>query len=199
MEEKGMMDAKKGVVQMNKIDWKALLKTQTGSILMIVLGAVLAIYPDSASVLVSAVLGWVIIAMGVVMLVGGFLGGPDIGSILQGAFFLVIGAWLHRNPLMIATLLGLLLGVLALRQGWNGVTRAKWIKRSGGFWVPGMVLAVLELIVGVRLILSPMSVSRLVMTIAGIVMVLCGAAELAGSIKGRKYIPGDSRIIDADE
>ena len=93
----------------------------------------------------------------------------------------------------------LLLGVLALRQGWNGVTRAKWIKRSGGFWVPGMVLAVLELIVGVRLILSPMSVSRLVLTIAGIVMVLCGAAELAGSIRGRKYIPGDSRIIDADE
>ena len=106
MEEKGMMGERKGVVQMNKIDWKALLKTQTGSILMIVLGAVLAIYPDSASVLASAVLGWVIIAVGVVILVGGFLGGPDIGSILQGAFFLVIGAWLHRNPLMIATLLG---------------------------------------------------------------------------------------------
>ena len=184
---------------MNKNGWKALLKTQTGSILMIVLGAVLAIYPDSASVLASAVLGWVIIAVGVVILVGGFLGGPDIGSILQGAIFLVIGAWLHRNPLMIASLLGLLLGVLALRQGWHGVTRAKWIKRSGGFWVPGMVLAVLELIVGVRLILSPMSVSRLVLTVAGIVMVLCGAAELAGSFRGRKHIPSDSRIIDADE
>ena len=184
---------------MKKLDWRTLLKTQTGSILMIVLGAVLAIYPDSASVLASAVLGWLIIAVGVVILVGGFLGGPDIGSILQGAFFLVIGAWLHRNPLMIATLLGLLLGVLALRQGWQGVNRAKWIKRSGGFWIPSMVLAVLELIVGVRLILSPMSVSRVVLTIAGVVMVLCGAAELAGGFRGRKHIPGDSHIIDADE
>lgn len=194
-----MMDAKKGVVQMNKIDWKALLKTQTGSILMIVLGLVLAIHPDSASMVVSAVLGWVIIAVGVVILVGGFLSGPDIGSILQGAFFLVIGSWLHRHPLMIASVLGVLLGILALRHGVQGVKGARRIRYSGGMWIPGMVLAVLELIVGVRLILSPLSVSRLVLTVAGIVMVLCGAAELAGSARGRRYIPGDSRIIDADE
>ena len=47
------------------------------------------------------------------------------------------------------------------------VSGAQRSKRGGGFWIPGAVLAVLEALVGIRLILSPLSVSRLVLTIGG--------------------------------
>lgn len=184
---------------MRTIDWKRLLREQSGSVLMIVFGAILAVNPDSASALLSAVAGWLLIAVGVALLIGGFVSGPGVGAILQGAFLLLLGAWLHRHPLLIASVLGFLLGILALRQGRQMAKAAQRIKRSGGFWIPGAVLAALELIVGVRLIFSPLSASRLVLTIAGIAMVLCGVADLAAHYKGSKYIPGSSRVIDAEE
>ena len=61
------------------------------------------------------------------------------------------------------------------------------------------MLAVLELLVGVRLILSPLSLSRLVLSIAGIAMVICGACNLVAQYKNVRYIPDQDGNIDADE
>lgn len=184
---------------MSGINWKGMNRSQGGSVLMIVCGAILALSPDSASALLSVVLGWGLIVVGVMLIVGGFLSGREWGSIGQGALFLICGSWLHRNPLMIASVLGLVLGVVAVRRGWSGAKNAQTIKRCGGIWIPDAVLAALELIVGVRLIFSPLSVSRVVLTLAGIAMVACGAWELISRYRGRKYITRDSGIIDADE
>lgn len=184
---------------MSGINWKFTSRSQGGSVLMIVCGALLALSPDSASAILSVVIGWALIVMGVMLIVGGFVSGREWGSIGQGALFLICGSWLHRNPLMIASVLGLVLGVVAVRRGWQGAKNAQRIKRSGGMWIPGAVLAALELIVGVRLILSPLSVSRLVLTLAGIAMAACGAWELISQNRGKKYIPGDYNIIDADK
>lgn len=184
---------------MRGINWKVTNRSQGGSILMIVCGALLALSPDSASAMLSVVLGWALIVVGVMLIVGGFLSGREWGSIVQGGLFLICGSWLHRNPLMIASVLGLVLGVVAVRRGWQGAKNAQRIKRSGGMWIPATVLAALELIVGVRLILSPLSVSRMVLTLAGIAMAACGAWELLSKYRGQKYIPDDFHIIDADK
>ena len=56
---------------MRKFDWQSLLRFQGGALLMIVCGGILALCPDSASVLISAVLGWLIIAAGVAMVIAG--------------------------------------------------------------------------------------------------------------------------------
>ena len=155
---------------MSGINWKSLHRSPAGSILLIVAGVVLALNPDSASALVSAILGWGLILVGVMLIVGGSLGRNDWGSIAQGALFLICGSWLHRNPLMIASVLGILLGIAALRQGWRAAMNVGQSKRNGGFWIPGAVLAVAELLVGLRLIFSPLTVSRFVLTLAGIAM-----------------------------
>lgn len=184
---------------MSGINWKAATRPQGGAILMIVLGALLALSPDSASALVSVLLGWGLIVVGVMLIVGGFISGGEWGAILQGALFLICGSWLHRNPMMVASILGVVVGITAIRHGWRGAKNVQKSKRSGGFWIPGAVLSALELLVGVRLILSPLSVSRLLLTIAGIAMVACGAWELISRNRERKVITRDTRIIDADK
>ena len=184
---------------MSGINWKSMHRSPVGSILLIVIGAVLAMNPDSASALVSAILGWGLIVVGVMLIVGGFLGRNDWGAIAQGALFLICGSWLHRNPLMIAAVLGILLGIAAVRQGWRAAMDVGRSKRNGGFWIPGAVLAVAELIVGVRLIFSPLTVSRFVLTLAGIAMAACGVWELISRSREKKYIPGTPNIIDADK
>ena len=183
---------------MKGINWKSMHRSNLGSILMIVFGAVLVMNPDSASALVSAILGWGLFVIGAVLVVGGFLDGRDGGSIGQGVLFLLVGSWLRRNPLMIAKVVGVLLGLTAVQHGWRALENAQRSKRNGGFWVPGAVLAAVELLVGVRLIFSPLSVSRVVLTIAGIAMVVCGVWELIFRNREKKYIPGTPNIIDAD-
>ena len=183
---------------MRKFDWRSLLRLQGGSVLMIVCGAILTVSPDSASVLISAVLGWLLIAVGVGLLLVGFLGGMEIVTIIQGAFLLVAGGWLHRNPLMIASVLGWVLGVVALSQGWRKGMRAWHAKLYGGFWVWHAAVAAVELLAGLVLIFTPLSLSRLLTTLAGIFMVICGAADLVASWKDGRYLDGPDNIIDAD-
>ena len=184
---------------MKGINWKFKNRSSLGSILMIVFGAVLVMNPDSASVLVSAILGWGLVIVGAVLLVGGILDGRDGGGIGQGVLFLLVGSWLRRNPLMIAKVVGVLLGLTAVQHGWRALENAQRAKRNGGFWIPGAVLAAVELLVGVRLIFSPLSVSRVVLTLAGIAMAACGIWELISRRREKKYIPGTPNIIDADQ
>ena len=184
---------------MKGINGKSMHRSNLGSILMIVFGAVLVMNPDSASALVSAILGWGLFVVGVMLVIGGFQDGRDGGSIGQGLLFLVVGSWLRRNPLMIAKVVGVLLGLTAVQHGWRALENAQRSKRNGGFWIPGAVLAAVELLVGVRLIFSTLSVSRVVLTIAGIAMVVCGVWELISRNREKKYIPGTPNIIDADQ
>ena len=183
---------------MKKFDWRSLLRLQGGSVLMIVCGAILTVSPDSASVLICAVLGWLLIAAGAGLLVVGFVGGMELVTIIQGAFLLVAGAWLHRNPLMIVSVLGRLLGIVALSQGWRKGMLAWQTKQYGGIWIWDAGLAALELLAGLMLIVTPLRLSRLVTTLAGLFMVICGAADLVASWKGRRYLEGSGNIIDAD-
>lgn len=182
---------------MRNYDWRGLLRNESGSVLMVIFGVILTFKPDLASGVVSAVLGWVLIALGVAALIAGFVGKLGAGTIVAGVLMLLTGSWFHRNPLMIASAIGTLLGILVLSQGWREMRSSGRTKRAGGFWVFGAVLAVVEIIVGIRLILSPLLVSRLVLSVCGIIMVICGVCNLTAYGRSSKYLY-DSNIIDAE-
>lgn len=182
---------------MEKIDLRNLMRLHGGAVLMILCGGILTVFPDSASVLISAVLGWLLIAVGVMVLLAGILGGVAVMTIVQGAVLIVAGAWLHRHPLMIASVLGIVLGLTALSQGWKKGKRAMRLKLYGSFWIWDACVAALELLAGLVLILTPLSLSRAVVTVAGIFMVVCGVLDLLSSRKNDG--PGGySNIIDAE-
>lgn len=183
---------------MNEFDWRSLLRFHGGSLLMIIIGAVLTISPDSASVLVSAVLGWLLIAVGVMMLLAGILGGIEVMTIIQGTVLIMAGAWLHRHPLMIASVLGIVLGLTALSQGWKKGKRAMRLKMYGSFWLWDAGVAALELLAGLVLILTPLSLSRAVVSAAGIFMVVCGVLDLLSTRKNGGGPGSYSNIIDAE-
>ena len=182
---------------MRNFDWRSLLRHESGSVLMVIFGVILTFKPDFASEMVSAVLGWLIIAMGVIALVVGFVGKLGLGSIVSGGLMLLVGNWFHRNPLMIASAVGVLLGFLVLSQGWRELWSAGRSKRAGGFWIFGAVLAVVEIAIGIRLILSPMLVSRVVLSVCGIILVICGVCNLTAFGRSRAYL-NDGGIIDAE-
>ena len=183
---------------MEKFDLRNLMRFHGGAVLMILCGGILTVFPDSASVLISAVLGWLLIAFGVMILLAGILGGVAVMTIIQGAVLIVAGAWLHRHPLMIASVLGILLGLTALSQGWRKGKKAMRLKMYGRFWLWDAGVAALELLAGLVLILTPLSLSRAVVTVAGVFMVVCGVLDLLSSRKNGGGPGSYSNIIDAE-
>lgn len=184
---------------MRNLDWKDFFRREGGSLLTILCGVILVLKPDTASALLAAVAGWALIAVGVAALIAGFAGDFGTGSVVTGAVLLLAGAWLHRNPLMIASVLGFVVGFLVLRQGIRAMKNAQRSKRNGGLWIPGAVLAVVEALIGLRLMLSPLSISRLVLSIGGVVLIVIGVCNLVAHYRSDRYIPEPGGIIDADE
>ncbi len=184
---------------MKKFDWRSLFRLEGGAIWLILCGMALAVKPDLASAAVSAVLGWVLIAGGVVTLLVGFWGHLGLGTLVSGGLLLAAGAWIHRNPLMIATVIGLVLGGLLLSQGFEAAMDAMRMKRRGGWWVSGAVMAVLMAVLGIRMLLSPLGISRLAMRLAGLTMVICGISNIIGHDRVKKAYYANSSIVDAEE
>ncbi len=183
---------------------KNLSRAKWGSIALIVFGLVLLIYPDFGSRTVATIIAWLLMVAGTVGLLIGVLSWPmfGFGALAGSALSLVIGIYILRNPLALASLLGILLGALLTVQGLGALGDTLRLRRNGQFWVLGCVMSGLTLIMGLLLIFSPMTTSRIVMTLVGIIMIVCGVGNLYTHSKATPYIHssnGKGRIIDADE
>ena len=95
-------------------------------------------------------------------------------------------------------MLGIVLGLTALSQGWKKGKRAMRLKMYGSFWLWDAGMAALELLAGLVLILTPLSLSRAVVTVAGIFMVVCGVLDLLSTRKNGGGPGNYSNIIDAE-
>jgi len=152
---------------------------------MILLGLILLLVPDSASVIIAYLIGGILTLGGIVFAIGALLD----RSVSKGFWALVclgLGSMLAGNPLLLARNLGRFLGILLAVEGGDCL-------RKGN-----RIFGIVILVAAVALILSPMALSRLVFSLCGLVVLFIGIGMLADRIKNRKYLPkGDDNIIDA--
>lgn len=193
---------------MNQLNLKKLFRFEVGSVFLILFGGILLLNPDFGSAAVSAILGWVLVVGGAAGLLIGVLSWPGLGiaELIGSIILLGGGIYLLRNPLMLASLMGILLGLLLLSQGLRALRDALQVKRYGGRYQLSLILGIGMSALGAYLILSPMATSRFVMTIAGLIMIACGITNLISHRRADKYITGSRKkiihnpdIIDADE
>lgn len=183
---------------------KTLSQARWGSIALIAFGLVLVFFPDFGSRTVATIAAWLLMIAGTAGLLIGVLSWPmfGFGTLAGSGISLIVGFYILRNPLSLASLLGILLGALLTVQGLGALGDVLRLRRNGEFWVLGMVWAGFTLVMGLILIFSPMTTSRIVMTLVGLAMIVCGGGNLYTHYKAKSYMdPGknSSRIIDADE
>ena len=186
-----------------KTDIPALLNLAGIPLVLIVVGLILILSPDSASALVSRVMALVLILQGVAFLISFFTNrrGRRMALLFYAVICLVAGIWLVRNPLALAWGIGKFLGILLGLRGVNGIFDALNVRKRGGSYIAGLVLGALTLAAGLWMVFSPLTPSRILMTVLGIVCLVIGIANLL-DVKGqlKALISGDDpNIIDADE
>ena len=168
------------------------LKLFFAPLLVIALGLILIVNPDSASALISKIIGWIIILTGIGFGISAI--GSERGRIPKGIAAVVlamVGGWLVKNPLALAAWIGRIIGILLIFDGIDDIGQLR--KQGMTFRMP-LILT----IVGVILVVMPMTTSRLVFSLCGVVVLLVGVGMLLDRIRDRKRLNASSDdIIDA--
>lgn len=176
---------------MNKNQIFGLLRLIAMPVVLILMGAILILAPDYAAMVVARIISYVMTAFGIGYGIAAFFGGPNrrISRIITAAFCLILGSALLVNPLILAANLGRVLGILLAFEGIQNL-----LKHSAG-----KPMAVLTLVGALILIMAPMTASRLVFILCGLILVVIGGAQLLERLRRRKYLnqSDDPNIIDA--
>jgi len=153
---------------------------------MIVLGSVLLFSPDTASALISKIIGWILTTAGVVIGISALFSQRKAGKIFWALACLSIGGVLAAKPLLLAKNIGRFLGILLAIEGGDTL-------RNGSKLLGGVIL-----LAALGLIFAPMSASRLVLSLCGLVVLVIGVATLLDQLRGPKRLKGKKDdIIDA--
>ena len=176
---------------MKKTDFGTLLNLFAMPVLLIVLGVILLLNPDSASIVIAKILGWILSAAGIGYGVYAFVGGSQKRTIriVTAVVCLILGSVLLANPLILARNIGRVLGIVLAVEGVQIL-----MKDSGS-----KMMGVLTLVGAVVLVLAPMAASRLVFSLCGLILSCIGIAQLLDRIRRKKLRKGNDKpdIIDA--
>ena len=178
---------------MNIYKIKTVLKLCWVELLMILCGAVLIFAPDSAVALVTKVLAWILVAVGVLRIIGNLNSrGKDLGDWAFALLFLLGGFYMIANPLSISSLIGRVFGLFLILQGLKNL--------KGSVYGSAKVLSLVTLIAGIVLFLLPKTLINTILGFAGLVLVVIGVINLLDKLRhGNRITDGsDPNIIDAD-
>lgn len=141
-------------------------------VLLCLMGLILLVTPDAASAIVGRLAGVGLLVAGLVQMVKAISDPAERGHRLAWAIpALLAAAWLMGEPLALITFGGRLVGLLIAVKGVQNWREAqKWGLRKG----PAIVAAV----AGLLLVLLPVTASRLVLRLMGLVALIAGVVML---------------------
>jgi len=178
---------------MKKNDLISLLQLLLVPVLLILLGLILVVYPDAASAMISRILGYVIIACAIgTGVVAVFSQSGKVGKGIVSVVLAIVGGWLVSHPLMLAAWISRFLGVVIVINVLPDLFYA--VKQGRNF-----LFHAISAVIGVILILLPMTASRLVFSLCGAVVLVIGVLMLLDRFRSRRWLHegDDPNIIDA--
>lgn len=159
-------------------------------VLIIVLGIVLFFRPDTFSALVAKTIGSLLVISGIFFGASAVFSKTNLLSkVVSCLACVIIGGWLLKNPLRLAAVFGQISGILIALRGVKDI-------RTASVAGHGTLFAVITIVVGILLLITPLSASRLVLGLCGVVVTLFGIFMLIDRLKYRDYLNGSGDIID---
>lgn len=175
---------------MDKRKLKELGKRYGSGAFLILCGAVLILFPDHAVSLVTKLMAWVLVATGVYNVIKLILTRSLSHNPIWTVLYLLVGGYMLSHPMVIADILGGILGLFLVNQGVSDMTCSAHPRAKN--------LGLLTLIAGIVLVVLPRTLTDTLLGLVGLVLIIVGIINLLGK-SGRSLPKGDPNIIDADE
>ena len=168
--------------------WK---RTKTNIILMaiitFILGLILVIYPGAAALTICLILGWSLVAFGVVTIIMHFAAKNKTinrGSLAAGILELILGLWMVIFPVFWVRFLFIILGLLLLFHGFGDIGDAIEMKRCGGKgWVMAMIFAIVTLVLGVLVLIAPFAGAVTTVMICGFSLIFDAVTDVVIALR----------------
>lgn len=168
---------------------KVLRRTKTGAIItgiaLMLLGIIMFARPIVALTVIVLIVGWMLLALGVVTLINSMVHRKDEASsfglgMVVGVVEAVIGLCIVIWPASFLLYLYIVLGIIVIITSLGDIVEA-FSMRNDGFEKWGIVLAmgILTLVFGVLVVMAPFAFIEFVAVITGIALVFGGATEVA--------------------
>lgn len=168
---------------------KSLLETFTAPVLTILGGLILLFSPDTATVLIATVIGWVLLIVGVLLAIDAVLGNQGLSGGIRAGACILAGVWLTRSPMSLAVAIGKLLGVGLLVGAVSGLRRSSTGAGRGIYLAEG--------IFGVVLLIAPLTATRTVYIVLGLIALAVGIGMLMNRLRNHDRLDsGSDGIID---
>ena len=185
------------------INHRAIVDLAAMPVAQIVLGLILLLNPDGVVSVICKILGWLMVAAALYFAFSMVktARNRDAGTVILALGFGGCGAFLIKNPLILAVGTGKIIGILLAIRGVSGLIQAGKDRENGGSYILSYLGGAVSTILGIWLVLSPMAPSRLILGIVGLVLIIGAVAKLFGMKKEVAAImePQNPNIIDADE
>lgn len=175
---------------MEKQKLKEFFKRYGLGVFLIFCGLVLVLFPDHAVALVTKLMVWVLVTAGVYNVVKLILTRTATQNPIWTVLLLVVGGYMLLNPMIIADMLGRILGLCLVSQGVSDMTRSHHPKAK--------TLGTLTLVAGIVLVILPRTLTDTLLGFVGLVLIVVGVINVVAQ-KKPKLPTGDPNIIDADE
>ena len=171
-----------------------LAKRCAGEIFMILCGALLLVFPDSAVALVTKIVAWVLVGIGVFKVMKNLKDSATYwGDWVATVLYFLLGGYLLVNPLAISETIGRFLGILLIIHGMSDLRASRYGS--------GRAIGILTAVAGMVLVVIPRTLFNTLLGLAGLVLLIVGIVNLVEKLRHNRCLEqgGDPNIIDADE
>lgn len=156
--------------------------TVVSTLLFVVLGVVMLVWPDSSALAICYVLGTMALLCGLIEIVCYFVRTENrffATGLVSGILSALLGLYILWMPHVILVFLYLLLGILLLVFGCSKVADALTVRRFAltGWWIP-LLLGAITIILGALVLCNPFSAAATLMVAIGIGLIVEGVLDI---------------------
>lgn len=155
------------------------------SVLYIILGVILVIYPDTMLKIACTLIGAVTLIYGAVRVFGCMRDKENKSrfEMVVGILLAALGIFLLVCPQLVASVIPVALGLYIFVDSFTGISKA-WEMKAQGYdrWWVGLLISLVVLVLGAILVLNPLLVWELPMLLIGIGFIVDGVGGLLNTI-----------------
>lgn len=173
------------------------------SLIFVIIGLILLIWPGTSTQVVCMVLGGVLLAYGVIQIVMYLFAKEKTlyhqGMLILGIILSVIGAWILLKPEMIIAAVPVIMGIIIVMHGVHNIVQGLQLKGMDyeKWWV-AFALGIVTAVLGGILIYNPFSVVNTVVRVIGAFLIYDGISRIWIVSRVSKSRKLKEKIVDAE-